>query len=294
MKMKIGFIGAGKVGCSLGKYFEQKGLDCTGYYDIDPMSAQEASDFTETACYEDMDRLVKDSDALFLTVPDGLIHLVWRQIRDLPIEGKLICHCSGALSAGDAFTGIEDRGAFGYSIHPLFAVSDRFHSYKELTHAYSTIEGAKDRLDTVRTFLENLGNPVISIGAEDKVRYHCAAAIASNHVVGLVQESLDLLGQCGFAPEDALAALRPILLGNMQHIVDSGTKDSLTGPVERADTGTVRKHLACLNEDQRQLYILLSEILTQIGKRKNPSRNYEEMEDLLKRNREIRETGGSR
>lgn len=290
MDMKIGFIGAGKVGCSLGKYFVQNGLNCTGYYDIDPMSAKEASDFTDTSCYEDMDRLVKDSDALFLTVPDGLIHLVWLQIRDLPIEGKLICHCSGALSAGDAFTGIEDRGAFGYSIHPLFAVSDRFHSYKELTHAYFTIEGQSERLAEVRKFLENLGNPVISIQARDKVRYHCAAAIASNHVVGLVQESLDLLGQCGFSPEDGLAALQPILLGNMQHIVETGTTASLTGPVERADTGTVKKHLDCLNEDQKQLYILLSEILIQIGRKKNPSRNYEETEDLLKKGRE---TGGA-
>ena len=290
MDMKIGFIGAGKVGCSLGKYFVQNGLKCTGYYDIDPMSAKEASDFNDTSCYEDMDRLVKDSDALFLTVPDGLIHLVWLQIRDLPIEGKLICHCSGALSAGDAFTGIEDRGAFGYSIHPLFAVSDRFHSYKELTHAYFTIEGQDERLAEVRKFLKDLGNPVISIQARDKVRYHCAAAIASNHVVGLVQESLDLLGQCGFSPEDGLAALQPILLGNMQHIVETGTTASLTGPVERADTGTVKKHLDCLNEDQKQLYILLSEILIQIGRKKNPSRNYEEMEDLLKKGRE---TGGA-
>ena len=290
MKMKIGFVGAGKVGCSLGKYFEKKGLTCTGYYDIDPVSAQEASDFTDTVCYESMDRLVEDSDALFLTVPDGLIHLVWLQIRDLPISGKLICHCSGALSAGDAFAGIEDRGAFGYSIHPLFAVSDRFHSYKELTHAYFTIEGQEKRLEEVRKMLEDLGNPVISIKARDKVRYHCAAAIASNHVVGLVQESLDLLGQCGFSDEDGLAALRPILLGNMQHIVDTGTTASLTGPVERVDTGTVKKHLDCLNENQKHLYILLSEILTRIGRRKNPSRNYEEMENLL---RKSKETGGS-
>ncbi len=287
--MKIGFIGAGKVGCSLGKYFSEKGLDCSGFYDVDTASAQEASEFTGTACYHNTADLLSDSDVLFLTVPDGMIARVWLRIRDLPVKGKLFCHCSGALSAGDAFAGIEDRGAFGYSIHPLFAVSDRYHSYKELTHAYFTIEGQKDRLPQVEAFLRSLGNPVISIRAEDKVRYHCAAAIASNHVVGLVQESLDLLSRCGFDEEDALAALRPILLGNMQHIVEKGTVNSLTGPVERGDSGTVRKHLACLDRDQKDLYVLLSEILLGIGRRKNPSRDYRELSDLLK---DSRESGG--
>jgi len=289
--MKIGIIGAGKVGCSLGKYFSEKGLHCSGFYDADPASAQEASEFTGTAWYDNMPDLVLESDVLFLTVPDGMIGKVWLQIRDLPVEGKLFCHCSGALSAGDAFAGIEDRGAFGYSIHPLFAVSDRFHSYKELTHAYFTIEGQQERLSQVEDLLRSLGNPVISIRAEDKVRYHCAAAIASNHVVGLVQEALDLLSQCGFDQEDALAALRPILLGNMQHIVDKGTTESLTGPVERGDSGTVRKHLTCLDEDRKELYILLSEILLEIGRRKNPGRNYQELSQLLK---DSRESGGKK
>ena len=31
--MKIGFIGAGRVGCSIGKYLKESGLHIAGYYD---------------------------------------------------------------------------------------------------------------------------------------------------------------------------------------------------------------------------------------------------------------------
>jgi predicted dinucleotide-binding enzyme len=46
--MKIGFIGAGKVGFSLGKYFCEHGLDVIGYFSRNPQSALQAAEFTGT------------------------------------------------------------------------------------------------------------------------------------------------------------------------------------------------------------------------------------------------------
>ena len=116
---------------------------------------------------------------------------------------------------------------------------------------------------------------------EDKVKYHCAAAVCSNHVVALIQESLDLMQECGFDEESALKALAPIMLGNMQHIAERGTVNSLTGPVERADVKTVEKHLNCLDEKQQMLYRLLSEVLISIGEKKNPGRDYGRLKHIL-------------
>ena len=279
--MRTGIIGAGKVGCSLGKYFRLNNLKVTGYYDVNENLAKEAATFTETTFIEDLETIVKISDTLFLTVPDDLITTVWNQMKDMSLEGKFICHCSGALSAGDAFPGIDKCGAFGYSVHPLFAVSDKYNSYKELSHAYFVIEGDERHREEIAGIFKNLGNEVRYIAAKDKVKYHCAAAVCSNHVVALIQESLELLQECGFDEESALKALTPIMLGNMQHIVERGTVNSLTGPVERADVKTVEKHLSCLNEKQQMLYRLLSEILISIGEKKNLGRDYGRLKDIL-------------
>lgn len=279
--MRTGIIGAGKVGCSLGKYFRLANLEVTGYYDVNENLAKEAATFTETTFIKDLETIVKISDTLFLTVPDDLITTVWNQMKDMSLEGKFICHCSGALSAGDAFPGIDKRGAFGYSVHPLFAVSDKYNSYKELSHAYFVIEGDEKHREEIAGIFKNLGNEVRYIAAKDKVKYHCAAAVCSNHVVALIQESLELIQECGFDEESALKALTPIMLGNMQHIAERGTVNSLTGPVERADVKTVEKHLNCLNEKQQMLYRLLSEVLISIGEKKNPGRDYGRLKDIL-------------
>ena len=41
--MKTGIIGAGRVGCSLGKYFRSKNADLVGYYDTNAAAAEEAA-----------------------------------------------------------------------------------------------------------------------------------------------------------------------------------------------------------------------------------------------------------
>ena len=54
-------------------------------------------------------------------------------------------------------------------------------------------------LEEIKAWLESLGNPVGMIRPEDKTRYHCAAAVASNLVCGLVDFSMELLQMCGFS-----------------------------------------------------------------------------------------------
>ena len=68
--MKTGIIGAGRVGCSLGKYFRSKNADLVGYYDTNTAAAEEAAAFTQTAGFDQVQQLVRESDILFITTPD--------------------------------------------------------------------------------------------------------------------------------------------------------------------------------------------------------------------------------
>lgn len=298
--MKIGFIGAGKVGCSLGRYFAENGRglgpEVGGYFSRSNESAEDAARFTSSRAYENVNDLIDECDVIFLTVPDGNIRDVWQQVREWDIKGKTICHCSGAMSAGDAFEGIGETGAFGYSIHPLFAVSDRYNAYRELTGVFFTLEGdglvlGGDAESTragcsadffrLKDALERMGNPTYVIDSRDKTLYHCAAAVASNLVCGLIDQSIAMMGRCGFSEEDAVKALAPILTGNMAHIAHDGPTKSLTGPIERNDVTTVRKHLESLADDEREVYRMLSVRLVAMAGRRHPERNYSEMSALL-------------
>ena len=95
--MRAGFIGAGKVGFTLGKYLAMHGIEISGYYSRTPASAKEAAEFTQSRYYTSIEEITKDSDTLFLTVPDGTIGEIWDDMRNLPIKNKNICHCSGSI-----------------------------------------------------------------------------------------------------------------------------------------------------------------------------------------------------
>ena len=79
--MKIGFIGAGKVGCTLGRYFVMHGIEVLGYYDRDCEALKYAEELTGCSQYTSVSSIVRDSDILFITVTDGVISKVWEEVK---------------------------------------------------------------------------------------------------------------------------------------------------------------------------------------------------------------------
>lgn len=278
--MNFGFIGAGKVGFSLGKYLTERDVKVTGYYNRTPQSSMEAANFTNTRQYLNIRHLVEDSDVIFLAVPDGAIAPIWEQLKMLPIQNKIISHFSGSLSSA-VFSDIERYHAYGYSIHPLFAINDKYNSYKELSHAFFTIEGHQKYLNQFLRLFEGFGNTVEVIAAKDKVRYHASAAMVSNLYVGLVNLCEQMLRNCGFSSVNAHKALAPLLLGNAENIVQYGTEGALTGPIERNDLSTVSDHLANLSEKEKEVYKCLSKEVLKVAKAKYPKRDYSALEEVL-------------
>ncbi|HIX83129.1 MAG TPA: DUF2520 domain-containing protein [Candidatus Megamonas gallistercoris] len=281
--MKIGFIGAGKVGFSLGKYFVSNGIFVTGYYSMSPKSAKSAAEFTNSRMYNSLTDILKDSDTLFITVPDDAIGTVWEYMKNLDVKNKKICHCSGSISSA-AFFDAENKGAYVYSIHPLCAVSDRYNSWHDLKNAVFTIEGSRQYLTQMQNLFTELGNTVAVIDTADKALYHVGAVMASNLVIALLAMGKDILKQCGFSEETAQKAILPLFKVNTDNIVKYGLTNALTGPIERNDIKTVKRHLENLSKDfnQAQIYRLLSLKLIQIAEQKYPQKNYTQIKEVLK------------
>ena len=285
MQMRVGFIGAGKVGCSLGKYFVENGIEVSGYYSRTFEASKEAAEFTLTGKYETLESILEDSDTLFLTVPDRQISKVWDDMRGLDIRDKIICHCSGSISSATFFNG-EKRGAKVYSVHPLYAISDRFSSWKNLKNAYFVIEGSESGMEIMRSLMQVGGNQVIVTDTAKKSLYHGAAVTASNLVVALLKMSVDMLNACGFEEKAAMEALKGLFLGNAEAMVEKGLVDALTGPVERNDVETVQRHLQAFRQETgmqnaEMIYRLLSMELLDIAKQKHKDRDYGNLTEIL-------------
>ncbi|WP_366445481.1 DUF2520 domain-containing protein [uncultured Selenomonas sp.] len=281
---KIGFLGAGKVGTTLGRYFAEHSVEVAGYYSRSISSASEAAAFTGSRVFETARDVLAASDVLFLTVPDGAIRTVYDALPKELLRGKILCHASGALTAKEAFPDIETYGGSGCSVHPLFAVSDK-NAYRELVDVFFAVEGTPACLPRMTAWLRSIGLHAQRIDGSRKRLYHAAAVVASNHVVALFAEAMDMLEACGFDETAARAALAPLFLGNARHVAEAGPEKALTGPVERGDAATVEKHLAAFaeigDEDDRALYRLLTKRLLRIAKAKHSERDFAAIEELV-------------
>lgn len=278
--IRIGIIGAGKVGFTIGKYLVQHNIKLVGYFSKSIESAKEASIFTNSNYFNNIKELVQECDTIIITTPDGIILDIWNEIRKFDISNKIICHCSGSLSS-KVFSNIESYNCYGYSIHPMFAISNKYNSYKDLKKAFITVEGSQKHINKIKAFIESLGNKVKIISWENKSEYHLSSVLVSNHVLALINISKNLLINCGFNDEEAIEALYPLIINNINNIKCSGILNSLTGPIERGDVKTVINHMKCLNEGDRELYRLISKKLIDIAKVKNKDKDYRELEEVI-------------
>lgn len=280
--MNIGIIGAGKVGVSVGRYLKDNNIQISGFYDINSDNAAFAAHFTQTDCFSYLEELVKLSDTLFITTPDNVIGSVWDCIRNknMSVKNKIVCHFSGALSS-DVFTDSQSTGAGVCSIHPMLAFSDKLTSYRIPANTFFAVEGDETAVSALKSLFESLGNTVCRIDKSKKSLYHTAASVLSNEIVAVLDLGYSLLEECGFSRYDAVKATQNLVSGNVKSVLENGCVNAMTGPVERNDLQTVKKHVDSLNGEDRQIYILLAKRLVKLAKIKNGDRDYAEMSEFL-------------
>ena len=92
------------------------------------------------------------------------------------------------------------------------------------------------------------------VAEADRVRYHAAAVLASNHLVALLAQVDSIASDIGL-PLEAFLDLSRVTLDN---VAELGPAAALTGPVSRGDWSTVMRHLRELDVDERQPYLSLA------------------------------------
>jgi predicted short-subunit dehydrogenase-like oxidoreductase (DUF2520 family) len=276
---RIGFIGAGKVGFSLGRLMAARGLELSGYASRTFASADDAARFTGSVAYPDAAGLVSSSDLVFLTVPDDAVLPVWQAISGQGrASGKVVCHTSGFLSS-EIFEGARAQGAYAASLHPLMAVPDRLESWELLSEALYAAEGDPEALEVLGPVCDAMRVKYGVVDKAGKALYHCAASMVSNCAVALA-----FMGEGAFASlglGGALPGLWALMVRNAQSVAARGPEAALTGPVERADTGTIKAHLDALSGDDRELYRRLCAKLVELSRLKHPERDYGPLSGVL-------------
>ena len=270
--IKIGFIGPGKVGVNLGRYFTHKGIEVSGFYGKNIESTKEASIITNSRLYNNYEEIIKDSEILFITTPDDIISIIDIEISKYDLKNKSVCHASGSLKS-TVLSNAKLSGALIYSIHPMFAFSNKNISIEELDKIYFSIEGDLNTKSInnipVINFMKTLGNKYFQRNINYSSTYHLANVFVSNLVLSLLDIGTSYLKKIGLTEKEALDALFPLIQGNLENIHENGFINSLTGPVVRGDLNTIKKHLEVLESEDRDIYNSLSLNLLKLTVKQN-------------------------
>lgn len=287
--IKVGFIGPGKVGVNLARYFKEKGIIVTGFYGRNKSTAEDAANMTASKVFTNYDEVIKENDIIFITTPDDAVAAIDKELKNYNLSGKSVCHTSGSLESA-ILSNAKCAGALSYSIHPMFAFSHKNISNDVLENIYFSVEGdeTSDENCSVIKLMKTLGNKFFIRNITDSKVYHLANSIVSNLVLSLLDTGTKYLMKLGLDEKDAFAALLPLIEGNIKNISEKGFKGALTGPVVRGDIGTVKKHLSVLNEEDTEMYKILSKHLLKLSEERNKNgENKPELNKLYEKLYEI-------
>jgi len=243
-------------------------LKLSGFYGKNPKSTLEAVNITKSKFYNNIQEIIKESDILFITTPDDIISTIDNELLKFDLKNKSVCHTSGSLKS-NVLCNAKHSGALIYSIHPIFAFSNKNMNLEEFEKTYFSVEGDIFENSIVLRLLKALGNNFFIRDKETSSTYHLANVFVSNLILSLLEIGISYFKTLGLSEEEALRAVKPLINGNIESIYSKGFVNSLTGPVLRGDIKTIEKHLSVLKDDDKKLYSLLSLNLLKLVALKN-------------------------
>lgn len=271
---RIGIIGAGKVGTSLGFILDKAGYDIA-LSSRSSRSLSVASKFVPAASiFNSSVEVAESSDVLLIATSDSQISAVAGELaaglRHGTLIGKGVFHLSGALSI-EALRELRRKGAAVGSIHPIQTFATLERAIELLPGSHFGVTADSRALPMALELVAALGGKPIAIADADKPIYHAAACFASNFFVALVDCAVRLMRSAGVPEESAASCLLPLVEGTLSNVKKLGPTEALTGPLARGDVGTVEGHLQTLAEkapEELPAYAALAERTAEIALRR--------------------------
>jgi len=267
--LNISFIGAGKVGTSLGVYLKNNNFNILGYYSRSLISTQKASQLTASEAFKNLSEAL-EADIIFITVNDDSIEEVADNIGRFvnTYENKIFVHTSGALSSASLEI-LKNKTSHIVSIHPIQAFTDIECSVAQLKHTVFSIEGDLECIPTMTNLLDQCGNKHFTLGKDQKPLYHASACVMSNYLVTLLAYGFSMLNHMGLPEDLARESFFPLIETTLDNVKHFGPTHALTGPIARGDIDTIQKHLEAFdlnNFNNTELYKVMGLATLELAK----------------------------
>jgi predicted short-subunit dehydrogenase-like oxidoreductase (DUF2520 family) len=250
-RLRVGVIGAGRVGSALGAALRRAGHDVVAASAVSSQSLDRVERMLPGAQVLPPDEVISAADFVLLAVPDDALRPLVAGLADTGAwrEGQLVAHTSGAQGI-TVLDPAAARGVLALALHPVMTFAGRPEDVDRLLGATFGVTAADELRPVAETLVVEMGGEPVWVPEPARPLYHAALSIGSNHLVTLVNDALALLDDAGI--EDADKLLAPLLsasLDNALRLRDA----ALTGPVARGDVATLQRHRRALSEAAPEL-----------------------------------------
>jgi predicted short-subunit dehydrogenase-like oxidoreductase (DUF2520 family) len=192
-------------------------------------------------------------------------------------KGKIALHSSGALGS-DELRALKRRGAAVGSVHPMMTfVAGKAAGMRDVAFA---LEGDAAAVRVARAIARDLGGYPFQIRRENKALYHAVGGFCSPLVVALLATGEKVAKQAKVPASELARVMQPILRRTIENYIKQGAAASFSGPINRGDVATVRKHLAALNKVPQARAIYLA--IARSAVKSLPVKNKGELEQILR------------
>ncbi len=261
-RLGVGIIGAGRVGAVLGSALRAVGHSIIGASGVSQDSHDRIDALLPGIDVLEVQQIVERSELVLLTVPDDALADLVSGLAAVGAwqPGQIVVHTAGRFGA-QVLAPAQAAGALTLAIHPAMTFTGTSLDLARLEGTTFAVTCATPIQPIGQALVVEIGGEPVVIAEQDRALYHSALAHASNHLVVLVAQAAQALSSAGVAdPGRLLAPLMGASLDSALRAADMadpgtvpgpgqpGAIAALTGPVARADVGTVTEHLTALTK----------------------------------------------
>lgn len=249
-RLVTGVVGVGRAGAVIAAALDRAGHRVAVAHAVSEDSRARAEALIPQAELVEVPEVLQRCDLVVLSVPDDVLPgLVAGLAENGHIRpGQFIVHCSGRYGI-DVLAPATDAGALPLALHPVMTLNGLSIDLDRLAGCPFGVTAPQVLRPVAEALVVEMGGEPVWVEESDRTLYHAALATASNHLVTLTVEAMELLTAAGVAEPGRMLA--PLMGASLDNALRFGVT-GLTGPVVRGDAGTVAGHVAAVTEHSPQ------------------------------------------
>ena len=246
--LRIGLIGAGRVGIALSRSLQNHGHSIVAAHAVSENSKSRLAEFLPATDVVSIEELIDVSQTILIAVPDDVLPDLVRGIAKTIgfKKHQFIIHTSGRFGT-EVLAAAELQGALPMAIHPAMTFTGEPADVDRLNGCPFAITTSEELMPIAAALVLNMGGREYLVAEEDRAIYHAALSHAANHANTIINQAKSTLAQIGIT--DPGLFLSPLVQTAVENSLNKGI-EALTGPISRGDFETVRAHVMAINNTE--------------------------------------------